>query len=201
MSNALLKYVPNEAIPLMANWLKAYKLHLTISKSRQSKLGDFRPAFGKKGARISVNGDLNPYHFLITFTHEVAHAAVWEKYASRVPPHGPEWKSTYTQKLQLLMQEVDFPEAIKDAIQKHLNSPKASSCADPQLYKTLKRFNKNSESIIYLEDLNEGQLFAINEKRHFKKGKKRISRFECIDINNKRLYYVSAHAEVKPIYP
>lgn len=193
----MLKYVPEEAIPLMADWLRTYKLHLTISKSRQSKLGDFRPAFGQKGARISVNGDLNPYHFLITFTHEVAHAAVWEKHANKVFPHGEEWKQTYIQKLQIMATEVSFPEEVQRAIKKHLNRPKASSCADPSLYKVLKKFDKNAESITYLEDLEEGQLFSINEKRRFQKGKKRRSRYECISLENKRLYYVSAHAEVK----
>lgn len=195
----LLKYVPEEAIPLMAEWLKRYQLHLTISKSRQSKLGDFRPPFKNRGARISVNGDLNPYHFLITFTHEIAHAAVWEKHANKVLPHGEEWKQTYSRKLKLMAAEVAFPTEVENAINKHLNRPKASSCADPSLYKVLKKYDKNSESIIYLEDIAEGQLFSINEKRRFKKGKKRRSRYECIDIDNKRMYYVSAHAEVKPM--
>jgi hypothetical protein len=199
LSKVLLKYVPEEAVPLMADWLKTYKLHLTISKTRQSKLGDFRPAFGNRGARISVNGDLNPYHFLITFTHEVAHAAVWEKHANKVFPHGEEWKQTYTHKLQRMTTEVPFPNEVQNAINKHLSRPKASSCADPSLYKVLKKFDKDADSIIYLDELEEGQLFSINKKRRFKKGKKRRSRYECIDLENKRMYYVSAHAEVKPL--
>lgn len=199
MSKVLLKYVPEEAIPLMVKWIRQYRFHFKISKSRVSKLGDFRPEFGGKPRRISVNGDLNTYHFLVTFCHEVAHAAVWEKYKNKVLPHGVEWQDKFRELLLEMMERVIFPKELKKIIFIHLDSPKASSCSDPILYKALKKYDTDSDKITYLEDIPEGINFSIDGKRIFKKGKKRRSRYECICMNNKKLYYVSAHAEVKTI--
>ncbi len=198
MSRILQKYVPETALPLMRKWFEAYKFHLRITKSRQTKLGDFRPAHAGKPHRISVNGDLNPYHFLITFTHEVAHVICWDKYHSKVSPHGKEWKLIYCQLLQRMLLRVDFPAPLLNEINAHLNNPAASSCSDPALYRALKQYDPPSASC-FLEDLPEGHFFELRKKRKFKKGMKRRSRFECLDISNQKLYLVSGHAEVIPI--
>ena len=198
MESVLEKYVPVEAIPLMGKWLKEYYIHLRISKTRKTKLGDFRPGFNKQPHKISVNGDLNPFHFLITFTHEVAHVLTWDKYQRRVDPHGQEWKNCYSEMLRTMMHEVKFPSELIGELQIHLNSPKASSCSDPRLYKALKKFDKKTNSV-FLEELQEGNLFVLNKNRTFRKGKKRRTRFECFDIDKNKLYYVSGHAEVFPI--
>ncbi|MEQ8908216.1 MAG: SprT-like domain-containing protein [Vicingaceae bacterium] len=198
MPTVLLKYIPEASLPLVAEWLKAYKLHLKISKSRKTKLGDFRPANGGKPARISVNGDLNPYHFLITLTHEVAHAAVWEKYRRKALPHGKEWQNTYSQMLDQMRKRVDFPKELNAALDQHLNQPKASSCSDPNLYRALKKLNPQTNEVL-LEDLAEGSIFSFHKKRVFKKGAKRRSRFECVDQKNKKLYLISGLAEVEKI--
>ncbi|HAD34265.1 MAG TPA: hypothetical protein DCF44_07170 [Chitinophagaceae bacterium] len=44
---------------------------------------------------MSVNGNLNSYHFLITLLHEIAHMLVWEQFRNRVKPHGLEWKHVF----------------------------------------------------------------------------------------------------------
>lgn len=198
MASVLEKYVPVEAIPLMGKWLKENYIHLRISKSRKTKLGDFRPGLKNQPHKISVNGDLNAYHFLITFTHEVAHAIIWDKYQRRVNPHGQEWKDCYSSMLKEMMHQVQFPEELIQELNIHINQPKASSCSDPRLYKALKKYDKVSRGI-FLEELREGSLFVLNENRTFQKGKKRRTRFECYSMDNNRTYYVSAHAEVIPI--
>jgi hypothetical protein len=195
VSNALSKYIPKEAFPLVAAWFREYNFHLRISKSRVSKLGDFRPAHKGKPHRISVNGDLNPYHFLITLTHEVAHVACWAQYQNKVNPHGAEWKSIYAKLLEELMEVVQFPSQLAKIIRQHLQSPKASSCSDPELYKALRAFDPPS-SLLSLEELEEGTVFQIRGKRIFKKGKKRRTRFECLELATRKLYLVSAQAEV-----
>ena len=42
-SDILKKYIPSEAIDITIRYLKEYKIHLRITKNRNSKLGDFRP--------------------------------------------------------------------------------------------------------------------------------------------------------------
>ena len=199
MSKVLLKYIPEEAIPLVSQWFKAFQFHLRITKSRSSKFGDFRPAFNGKPNRISVNGDLNTYHFLITLTHEAAHAACWEKFKGKVLPHGTEWQDIYSQMLRELMSQVTFPDGLMIALKRHLKKPKASSCSDPSLYKAIKVYDENPEEYIYLDRLELGELFTVNGKKVFRKGNKRRSRYECEEINSRRLYLVSGHAEVKVI--
>lgn len=197
MSKVLLKYIPESALPLIQQWYNEFDFHLRISKSRKTKLGDFRPAFQGKPNRISVNGDLNQYHFLITLTHEIAHVACWKEYKSKVAPHGKEWKLIYSQMLQTLMQVVDFPADIQDALQRHLKRPKASSCSDPELFKVLRNYSINSSSnVYYLEEMPLNAEFIMHQRR-FKRGKKRRTRFECLELSSGKVYLISGHAEVE----
>ncbi len=195
MRSALDKYVPEESIPLIAEWLEKNRLHLRISKARRTKLGDFRPSSGPQPHQISVNGDLNRFHFLITLTHEVAHAVTWNKHKHKVKPHGPEWKNDFSLLLTALLNQVHFPEALRTEIQIHLQNPKASSCSDPRLYKALKKYDPSSDKQL-LEEIEPGALFMLDAKRKFKKGAKRRTRFDCIEIGSGRRYYIHAHAEV-----
>jgi len=196
LSKTLLKYIPNSALPLISSWFKEYNFHLRISKRRNSKFGDFRPAFKNQPNRISVNGDLNQYHFLITLTHEVAHAAIWQQYKNKVLPHGKEWKSKYSELLRILLSQVHIPADLESVISTHLQKPSASSCNDPELFKALKEYDPSNDHL-YLSDIDLGTLFIIHGKRTFKKGKKRRTRYECFEISSKKIYLISGHAEVK----
>jgi len=191
-------YISPEAAPLAAKWMQALGFELKVSKKRSSKLGDFRPPFKGRPARISVNGDLGPNHFLITYTHEVAHALVWDKYGRKAKPHGAEWQQTYTALLKEMMAVDAFADELIDILNRHIQRPKASSCSDPELYKTLKRF-EHGKRIHFLEDLAPGSTFLVGKSRRFIKGKKRRSRYECKEIPSQKLYYVHGHAEVQLI--
>ena len=87
----LFQYLPELAIDEIVLLQEKYVFHLKISKPRNSKLGDFRP-IGKRNSRISVNGNLNKYEFLIVLLHEIAHLLVWKNYGLRTKPHGKEWQ-------------------------------------------------------------------------------------------------------------
>ena len=85
-------YLPEGSFEEVVFYLQQYKVHLTISRQRQSILGDYRHAHTNKNHRISVNGNLNKYSFLITLLHELAHLFTFEKYGNRVQSHGRERK-------------------------------------------------------------------------------------------------------------
>lgn len=195
MSKVLLKYIPSEALPLIQYWYNELNFHLRITKTRKTKFGDFRPAFNGKPNRISVNGDLNQYHFLITLVHEIAHVACWEKYNSKVNPHGREWKGIYSNMLREIKEVVPLPTDIKLALKEHLKLPKASSCSDPELFKILKKYNPESDHI-FLDSLDEGKSFIFQNDRVFRKGKKRRTRIECLELSSGKTYLISGHAEV-----
>ncbi|HRE64772.1 MAG TPA: hypothetical protein PKU77_13365, partial [Ferruginibacter sp.] len=60
----LKNYLPHGSFEGVMDYIVKYKVHLTISRQRQSILGDYRHAHAGKNHRISVNGNLNKYAFL-----------------------------------------------------------------------------------------------------------------------------------------
>lgn len=194
MSTILEKYLPQNAISLVSSWFVETKVHLTIKKPRQSKFGDFRPGINGNPHKISVNGDLNPYHFLITLTHEFAHVYTWLKFKNSVKPHGEEWKNTYTVLLHKLIDLNCFPKELNQALIQHSNRPKASSCSDPQLFRVLKQYDEKEH--VLLEDLQTGEHFYFRN-RLFLKGLKRRSRFECVDQSNGKTYLINGQASIQ----
>ena len=64
-------YLPPGTYEAVLNYLRQYQVHLTITKERKSILGDYRHRTHIHNHRISVNGNLNVYAFLITLLHEL----------------------------------------------------------------------------------------------------------------------------------
>lgn len=71
--NVLSQYMPVAAAPIIARWIDYFQCEFKISKSRATKLGDYRHPFRGVGHKISVNNNLNAYAFLVTTVHEFAH--------------------------------------------------------------------------------------------------------------------------------
>src|SRR3954471_22255295 len=90
--NILYKYIPEKAVPIIAEWIYVHDFKLRIKKTRTSKYGDYRPPHSGNNHQITINYDMNKYAFLITLVHEIAHLTNWNKYKDRVKPHGEEWK-------------------------------------------------------------------------------------------------------------
>ena len=92
---ALRQFLPEGSFDPVVQLIHQYKVHLTVTKARKSVLGDYRHPFLGANHKISVNGNLNQYEFLITLLHELAHLLCYESYKNRVEAHGQEWKSIY----------------------------------------------------------------------------------------------------------
>lgn len=191
----LKKYLPEATVSACIHLLNQHRLLLTIKKSRSTKLGDFRPAHGNTPARISVNGDLNKYSFLITLIHEIAHGVCWTKYKSMVKPHGGEWKSIYSEMLSQFIGQNIFPNDLEKIVITHIHRPKASSCSDMNLLKALKKYD-DSETL-FLEDLPFDAQFELSSGRIFQKKEQKRKRFYCIELKTQRAYLVNPLAEVK----
>ena len=78
----LQSYLPPGSFEEVLYYLQHHKVHLTISRKRQSILGDYRHRTHQDNHRISVNGNLNTYSFLITLLHELAHLLTFEQFGS-----------------------------------------------------------------------------------------------------------------------
>lgn len=188
------KYLPNDSVDPVMMWLQQYKTHLKITRGRTSKLGDYRPPQNGKGHQISVNHDLNKYAFLITLVHEFAHLIIWEKYRNKVKPHGKEWKQTYREMMSPFMENGTFPDDIRSVLRSYLSKSYASSSTDLQLSRTLQRYDK--ETVLTLEQLEEGNIFQLYNGRTFKKGPLLRKRYRCASLDNKRIYLISPLAQV-----
>lgn len=193
----LRQFIPHPAVPRVLEYLHHYKVHLTVTRERKTVLGDYRHAWGDKAHRISVNGNLNPYAFLITLVHELAHLVTFMQHGNRVQAHGREWKNCYALLLKDFLHKNIFPEEVERALLKSMHDLPASSCADEDLMRVLKKFDRRKDGVVMVEQLQEGQVFDIGEGRLFRKGKQLRKRFQCVEIKTGRVYLFSPIYEVK----
>ena len=103
--SGLSAFIPDGCFPEVLKYLQQYKVHLTITRERKSILGNYRSRVSDKNHRITVNGNLNKYSFLITLLHELAHLLVHEKYGHKILPHGVQWKNEYAKILSVFGKE------------------------------------------------------------------------------------------------
>lgn len=191
--------MPERAVDAIFELIKVNDVHLKIVNQRQSKHGDYRRING--GAHIiTINNSLNKYAFLITLVHEIAHLIAFEKYGRLIKPHGVEWKYTFqTLMLPFIRPEI-FPESLIGVIANHFKNPKASSDTDARMAIALKQFDvKVDNHQIYMFELLEGTSFRIPNGKIFKKGKKRIKRYECVELSSGNMYLFQPNAQVEPI--
>ena len=199
--NQLQTYLPSNTYEAVHQYLHQYQVHLTVARERKSILGDYRHRTHGKTHRISVNGNLNTYSFLITLLHELAHLLTFEKFGNKVQSHGKEWKFVFGQLLDRFIKQEVFPADIKHALLQSLQNPAASSCADDVLLRVLKTYDKKKDNFVFVENVLDGQLFKTHDGKVFRKGEKMRKRFKCIEVATKRLYLFSPVYEVIPLSP
>ena len=195
----LQNFLPPGTYEPVLHYLQQYQVHLTVARERKSILGDYRHRTHGKNHRISVNGNLNTYAFLITLLHELAHLLTFEQYGNRVQSHGKEWKQVFGQLLAQFIQHDVFPADVKQALLQSLHNPAASSCADVSLLRALKRYDTGEGSGLLVEQLPAEALFKTSDGRIFKKMEKVRKRFKCIEVRTGRLYLFSPVYEVQPV--
>lgn len=196
--NHLQQFLPPGTLEPVMQFLLHYKVHLTVARERKTILGDYRHKIGARSHRISVNGNLNQYAFLITLLHELAHLLTFEKWGNKVQAHGREWKHVFGQLLAKFIEQKVFPADIATALLQSLHNPAASSCADELLLRTLKKYDTKESNLVFVEDLPEGSLFQTHDGRVFRKGEKMRKRFRCEEVKTKRMYLFSPVYEASP---
>lgn len=195
---ALKHFIPPAAFDEVAQLIHHYKVHLTVTKSRKSVLGDYRHPFLGANHKITVNGSLNQFEFLITLLHELAHLLCFEQYRNRVEAHGKEWKQIYATLLHAFMRPDIFPEDVIAALQKTIINPAATANGEVKLLTVLRTYNakKNSNAVL-MGQIPEGTRFYYGkEQKVFVKMKKRRTRFECKEMQSGLIYSFSALTEV-----
>lgn len=197
LTEVLKPFVPEGTVALIVEILISKKIILTITEKRSSVYGDYRHPDEKKGHRISVNGDLNPYAFFITLMHEIAHMNVWEQHRNKVAPHGIEWKNNFKEIMQPFLNNSIFPMDVEHALKNYLRNVAATSCSDIHLTKALAAYDKHSGTIV--QDLQPGDLFEFDSKGIFQRGEELRKRIRCVEMKTNRIYLFNPAAVVKKI--
>ncbi len=195
MSDVLRKYIPERAVDPCLELIRAHGVHLKVVNQRVTRHGDYR-IMPDGSHQITVNASANPYRFLITLVHEIAHLIAFEQFGRRIKPHGKEWKRTFQYLMLPLLRPEVFPSHLLPLLAKHFKNPKASSSTDAQLSIALMQYDTpNHKTCIF--ELPQGSIFTLHNGRRFKKGPKRIKRYECIEVATGRVYLFQPNAEVE----
>jgi len=195
MRDILSKYLPAATVEPVAELIKFHAVHLKIVNERVTRHGDYR-RMPDGSQQITINANLNRYRFLITTVHEIAHLVAFEKFGRNINPHGEEWKHCFKSLMLPFIRPEVFPVNLLPVIARHFKNPKASSDTDAQLSIALKGFDPDNDKN-YVFEIPLGSIFRIHNGKTFKKGPRKVKRFECLEIDTGRIYLFQPNAEVE----
>jgi SprT protein len=193
-------FLPKGSYEQVAPFFKTHVIYLSITHERKSVLGDYRsPTQEIPYHRISINANLNPFNFLITLLHELAHLYTFVEYGGKVLPHGKEWKAQFRNILVPFLGKHYFPTDVEQAVKDYLHNPAASTCTDPNLYKALAKYDQRKPGFKMVDEVPVNGYFETEDGQLFQKTEKKRSRSKCRHIATGRLYLFSGIAEVKEV--
>lgn len=190
-------YLPPNSKELVLQLQDEWKFSLKITKNRATKVGDYRPPVNGEAHRITVNHDLNPYAFLITLIHEIAHLVVFEEYARSVDPHGKEWRQQYRLLLKPFLDQEIFPEDIRNALHHYFNRDVKRT--DLEINSVLRKYDL-SNGFVPIPEIPEQAMFKLHDGRLFIRGPLMRTRYRCLCLTNRKTYLISKLMEVYPVH-
>lgn len=193
MSISILEqYLPSDTQPFLRRWFASYKIHIRITRDRNSKLGDYRK-MPDKSHEISINSTLDRQLFFFVLTHELAHLIAFEKFGGRISAHGQEWKSTFR---EMLLESISiYTSDLQPVIRQFAKNPKANFMASPELVRYF-HIDDPDDSQVFVEQLApdseflyKGDLYKMIEK------KKKL--YLCVNLKNSKKYLFRPLAKVE----
>ncbi|MGZ3900026.1 MAG: SprT-like domain-containing protein [Bacteroidia bacterium] len=195
-SEILKKYLPEESVDIIAQWIVELDFKLKIKRERSTRLGDYTSPHNGLNHTITINHNLNKFSFLITLVHEVAHLVTYNEHKNMVSPHGKEWKQNFQKLMQPFLTPDIFPLEIFSALRSYMQNPAATSCTDTKLLRVLKLHDEESD-LLFLERIPANTLFLYNGSKIFKKGEKVRKRIKCVEIKSGTVYLFNPLTEVQ----
>ena len=195
MRNQILNYIPEASTNYLIEILNKENIQILVKKERKTKHGDFRVLKNGK-CQITINSNLNPYRFLITLIHEIAHYRVYKIFEKKVKPHGKEWKDIFKYMMLPLLNPKVFPKNLIPYISNYIKNPKASTDTDFNLSLALRSFDIDKEKK-YIFEMDMGSNFKIYNGRVFILEEKLRKRYKCKEIKTGKTYLFSPNAEIE----
>ena len=188
--------IPKASLEYVKELIKYENILFKLKNNRKTKHGDFSV---KKdfSIEITINSDMNPFRFLITLLHEISHFFVYKDFGFNTKPHGYKWKNKFKELLIPVINNEVFPDDILRPLAKYAVNPKASTDTDLDLSIALNKYNVNVSS--YILDLRKGDKFKASNKKNYIVVGKRRKRYECLEIDSKKLYLFSPNYKITKI--
>lgn len=195
----LAKYLPDKVLDEMLKYLMTNGISFVITNKRRTKLGDYRcPQRDKRFHRITVNGDLNRYAFLLVLLHEIAHYEMYMQYRNTIKPHGEEWQRCYS---DLLAKYIDvFPSHIRPLMLKYTSVIPLKKAVENEIMDALRVSDDNNSDYsdtIQLKELQLNTTFVTLDGRVFKIMEKRRTRYRCVLLSTGQIYLVPGCMRVR----
>lgn len=198
--NYLAQFLPPGSFDLLAPFFQSHTIHLSITYERKSVLGDYRPPNGDHPYhRISINSNLNPYSFLITLLHELAHLFTYNHFGMKASPHGLEWKEQFRRILTPFTGKHLFPPDVEKALHTYLSNPAASTCTDTKLYKALHRYDEREQGEKLVDELPVNAVFETEDGTRYQKIEKVRTRTKCRQMKSGKIYMFPGIYGVKEV--
>jgi len=192
----LTTYIGEDAAVYIEKFTRGLTLKIRVTKERESKFGDYLQSVNGKPQRITVNGNLDKFSFLITFLHELAHLKAFEIYGKKIKAHGKEWKSEFVKIIIDSLNNELFPAEIANIIkEQYVNKKKLSYSSRIKISDSINKY-LNIKIPKRLED------FPINASVELINGMKvkiieqKRTRFLCRCLNDNKMYFVQKKIEV-----
>lgn len=187
-----------EPLRFIGELLRETKCLVIPVRARRTKHGDHRQSRTGEYSEVTVNVSGNPYQFLITLIHEIAHAKAFQTHGTRISAHGSEWRQTFAKMLLRALAHPVFPPDLAQVLQRQATWPDASSSRDAALQLALRAYDTKDLRPLVAE-LADGTWFSLDGKLILKRGAKLRTRFHC-ESKHGQLYRVPATARVHTIF-
>ncbi len=194
MRQALEQHVPQAAVAYCLSLWQQHGFCFKISRQRKTKQGDYRYDKIRQAHLITVNSNLNPYAFLITYVHEVAHLDAFQTHGFRIAPHGKVWKSSFRQLMAPMLRPEVYSANVLQALTCHMRHPKAATCSDAALVAALQAHNP-ADGLMALSAVPVNRTFRFGKKVFLKEKIKR-TRAWCREVKTGKCYTIAASARV-----
>jgi SprT protein len=195
---ALRQFLPEHSFEIIEPYLQEYKIQLKLTRARKNILGNFQKDFRSDTNSITVNGDLEPYNFLLTLAHEIAHCVCINKHGRSVASHGKEWQVINGIILKQLIDAEVFPADIVQVLNRNLYA-QAASCSDPVLEAVLLKYDTRKQHLQLISSLALGTRFKLENERQFVIVEKRRTRYLCTELTNGKQFLFTASHKVEVI--
>ena len=190
--------VPVAALDYCYNLWQQHQFSFKVTTNRKTKLGDFRTD-GKQLLQVTVNYNLHPCQFLITYLHEVAHVITWKQYGRKAQAHGQEWKRNFSQLLAPILNLNCFPEDVLQPLKAYATNPSATLSSAPSLCLALQKYSTGlSPEATPLLQLKAGDTFTFQNIQYKHLGKRR-TRILCEQLATGKKYLIPQIAAVEVV--